>query len=130
MNEIFTIAGIGIVAAAFIIILKQYRPEFAFAAALSFGIIILIYIVSAFSEIFTKIKELTEISGIGTEKFKVLFRCLGICFIAKTASEICSDCGQSSIASKIDFSGKTAVLISAIPLYSEITEIIKNLIKL
>ena len=130
MNEIFTIAGIGIIAAAFIIILKQYRPEFAFGAALACGIVILIYVVSAFSEIFKEIKDLAEISGIGSEKFKILFRCLGICFITKTASEICSDCGQNSVASKIDFAGKTTVLISAIPLYSEIAEIIKNLINL
>lgn len=130
MNEIFTVIGIGIVSAALIIILKQYRPEFAFAAALVFGIGVMIYVISVFSDIFIKIKELTEISGIGTEKFKILFRCLGICFIAKSASEICSDCGQSSVASKIDFAGKTAVLISAIPLYSEITDIIKNLINL
>ena len=130
MNEIFTISGIGIVAAAFIIILKQYRPEFAFAAALSFGIIILIYVIYSFSDIFIKIKELTEISGIDSEKFKILFRCLGICFITKTASEICADCGQSSVSSKIDFAGKAAVLLSAVPLYSEITEIIRNLIEL
>ena len=35
MNSIFTIAGIGIVSTAFVIILKQYRPEFAFGAALA-----------------------------------------------------------------------------------------------
>ena len=130
MNEIFTVAGIGIIAAAFIIILKQYRPEFAFGAALAFGIIILIYTIRLFQDIFTEIKDLVEISKIGTEKFKILFRCLGICFITKTASEICSDCGQNSVATKIDFAGKTTVLISALPLYSEIAEIIRNLINL
>lgn len=130
MNEIFTVAGIGIIAAAFIIILKQYRPEFAFGAALAFGIIILIYTIRLFQDIFTEIKDLVEISKIDNEKFKILFRCLGICFITKTASEICSDCGQNSVATKIDFAGKTTVLISALPLYGEIAEIIKNLINL
>ncbi len=130
MNEIFTIAGIGIVAAGLIIIFKQYRPEFAFGTALAFGIILLIYSIILFTDIFDEIKGLTEISGIGSENFKILFRCLGICFITKTASEICSDCGQNSVATKIDFAGKTTILLSAIPLYSEITDIIKNLISL
>ena len=43
MNSIFTIAGIGIVSTAFVIILKQYRPEFAFSAALAAGIILLFF---------------------------------------------------------------------------------------
>ncbi len=90
----------------------------------------LIYTIRLFQDIFTEIKDLVEISKIGTEKFKILFRCLGICFITKTASEICSDCGQNSVATKIDFAGKTTVLISALPLYGEIAEIIKNLINL
>lgn len=128
MNDVFTIAGIGIISASFVLILKQYRPEFAFAAALAAGIFIFGYTVVTSSEIFEHVKKLVDYSGIDFEKYKILFRCFGISVVTKIASETCSDCGQCSISSKIDFAGKIAILLTAIPLYSEIIEIIRNLI--
>lgn len=130
MNEIFTIAGIGIVSTSLVLILKQYKPEFAFAAALAAGIFIFGYTVFTSSEIFEHAKKLIDSSGIDLEKYAILFRCFGISLVTKIASETCKDCGQGSISSKIDFAGKTAILLTAVPLYSEIIEIIKNLIDL
>lgn len=130
MNNIFEIAGIGIVSSAVIIILKQYRPEFAFSASLICGIILLLYSVISFSEINETLKEIILISGIENEKYEILFRCLGISIVSKIASEACSECGQGSISSKIDLAGKTIILLTAMPLFTEIIEIIRNLTEL
>ena len=130
MNNIFEIAGIGIVSSAIIIILKQYRPEFAFSASLICGIILLLYSVISFSEINETLKEIIAISGIENEKYEILFRCLGISIVSKIASEACSECGQGSISSKIDLAGKTIILFTAMPLFTEIIEIIRNLTEL
>ena len=130
MNNIFEIAGIGIVSSAIIIILKQYRPEFAFSASLICGIILLLYSVISFSEINETLKEIILISGIENEKYEILFRCLGISIVSKIASEACSECGQGSISSKIDLAGKTIILLTAMPLFTEIIEIIRNLTEL
>ncbi len=130
MNEIFTIAGIGIIAAGFIIILKQYRPEYAFGAALAAGILLLLYTVTLLSGIFEQIKTFVSLSGIENEKYQILLRCLGICMVTKAASEVCKDCGQASISSKIDLAGKTVVLFTAMPLFGEIIGLIKELIDL
>lgn len=130
MNSIITIAGIGIVSAALVIVLKQYRPEFAFGAALAAGIIILIYTIGIFSESLQYISELISVSGIDKEKYEILFRCFGICVITKIASETCKDCGQCSLSSKIDLAGKSLILINSFPLFSEIIRIIKNLTEL
>lgn len=130
MNNIFEIAGIGIVSSAIIIILKQYRPEFAFSASLICGIILLLYSVISFSEINETLKEIIAISGIENEKYEILFRCLGISIVSKIASEACNECGQGSISSKIDLAGKTIILFTAMPLFTEIIEIIRNLTEL
>ena len=128
MNDIFTISGIGIISAAIVIILRQYRPEFAFAAALLAGILIILTSLSYFTEIFVFIKRLVSVSGIDSEKFEILLKCFGICVVTKIASETCKDCGLESISSKIDFSGKTIILISSLPLFSEILEVIEKLV--
>ena len=128
MNDIFTISGIGIISAAIVIILRQYRPEFSFAAALLAGILIILTSLSYFTEIFVFIKRLVSVSGIDSEKFEILLKCFGICVVTKIASETCKDCGLESISSKIDFSGKTIILISSLPLFSEILEVIEKLV--
>ena len=128
MKDIFIISGLGILSTSLIIILKQYKPEFAFATALCSGILIFLFAFENFFEIFDNLKKLASFSKIEPEKFEILFKCFGICIITKTASEICKDCGQESISSKIDFAGKTIVLISALPLFSEIIGIIESLI--
>ena len=51
MNEIFTVAGIAVIAAGFSVILKQYKPEYSFAVVLGFGTVILLFIFSFFDEI-------------------------------------------------------------------------------
>ena len=123
MNSIFTIAGIGIVSTAFVIILKQYRPEFAFSAALAAGIILLFFSVSCFTEIIKTINDFIDISNAGKEKYEILIKCLGI------ASETCKDC-ENSIASKIDLAGKAVVLTFSMPLFQEVIFIIKDLLEL
>lgn len=130
MNEIFTIAGIGIIASGLIILLKQYKPEYAFGAALAAGILLLLNVIIIFSNIFEEINSLVSVSGIKNENFKILLRCLGICMVTKIASETCKDCGQGSISSKIDLAGKVVILASSIPLFSEIIGIIKTLINI
>jgi stage III sporulation protein AD len=130
MKDIFIIAGTGIISTAIIILLKQYRPEFAFGVALSAGIIILFTVTGFIFDIFEYISELISISGIDNGKYEILFRCFGICLITKIASVTCKDCGQTSISSKIELAGKSVILITSFPLFSEIIEIIKNLTEL
>ena len=130
MNEIFTLAGIAIIACGFVLLLKQYKPEYAFGAALAAGILLLLNVIMIFSSIFDEIKQLVSVSGIESKNFSILLRCLGICMVTKIASETCKDCGQGSISSKIDLCGKVVILASAIPLFSEIIEIITTLINI
>lgn len=130
MNDVFTLFGIAIISASFVILIKQYKPELAFGIALSSGIIILLYTMGFFSEIFSVLSKLISFSGINDEKFFVLFRCMGICMVTKIASESCRDCGQNSIASKVDLAGKALILVASLPLFSEITEIIRIFIEL
>ncbi len=130
MNEIFTLAGIAIVAAGLVVLLKQYKPEYAFGAALAAGILLLLSSITIFGGIIEEIGSFIRTSGIENENFSILLRCLGVCMITKIASETCKDCGQSSISSKVDLAGKAIILVTAMPLFTQIFGIIKTLIDL
>ena len=51
MEEIVKIVGIGIIAVILIIIIKQYRPEFALYISLIAGALILIFAMDKFANI-------------------------------------------------------------------------------
>lgn len=128
MSEIITIAGIAVISSGMIILLKQYKPEYAFTVALCSGIIIVLYITGFLGEIFYFIKELILLSNVDKGSFGILLKCMSIAVITKIASDACSDFGQGSVSSKVELSGKIIMLFCAIPLYNEILNIIKSLI--
>lgn len=130
MNEILSIAGIGIITSALVIVLKQYKPEFAFGVILISGIIITVYTVFLLSDFFGYCRDLISLSGMDGEKTGILLRCAGICIVSKIASETCRDCGEMTVSSRIEFAGKAVMIICALPLFREITGIIRELMGL
>ncbi len=130
MNEVFTIAGFAVVAAGLAVLLKEYKPEYAFGVSLAAGIILLFSSVILLKDIFDYLNKIIGYSGINNENFGILLRCLGICIVTKIAADLCKDCGQASIASKVDFAGKTFLFIFAMPLFEELIEIIDILVNL
>ena len=130
MSEIITVAGIAVAAAGAAILLKQYKPEYAFGISIAAGIIFLLFIVTRASEIIGEISGFADASGINSENYGIVLRCLGVCLITNAAAETCKDCGQSSIASKVVVAGKALVLIIALPLFSELMNVIKAILEI
>ena len=58
----------------------------------------------------------------------VLLKALAVCYITQLASDCCRDSGESAVAGKIEFAGKIAVLLIAVPLFESILGIVKDLI--
>lgn len=59
----------------------------------------------------------------------VLVKSLAVCYITQMASDSCSDAGEKSIASKIELAGKFAIVILALPVFSRLMEVIKQLLQ-
>ena len=74
------------------------------------------------------VSELLDRSGLDEIYFKVLFKGLGICYISGISSDCCRDSGQSALASVIEITGRIAMLVTAIPLFKAVIELVENLI--
>ena len=126
--NIFAIVGIGIAAAAVSVILRQYNKEYGLYIALAVSVIILIYVLGCMEPVFSFLDSLAEISGTNSEYIGILVKALAVSYITQLASDCCRDCGETAIASRIDFAGKIALLLISIPLFEAILGIIKGLI--
>ena len=126
--NIFAIIGTGIIAAAISAVLKRFGGEFGLFVSLAASLMILVAVLSAVTPLTELIGELAEAAGAESEYIAVLMKALAVCVITQLAAESCRDSGEGAIASKIEFAGKTAVLLISVPLFSAIFGIVKELI--
>lgn len=120
--EIIKIIGIAILAVVIIIIIKQYRPEFAIYISIITGIIILSFIIDKLSGTINLLSDLSNKLNSGQEFLKILVKITGIAFLTEFAVSICKDAGESAIGSKIDLGGKVIIIAMSIPIISSMLE--------
>ena len=122
--EVIKIIGIGLVALIFIIIMKQYKPEFAIYISLIAGALILFLAMDKFAGIVELLKTLASKASVNNEFLGLLLKITGIAFLTEFAVSICKDSGESAIASKIDLGGKVIIIGMSIPIISALLELI------
>lgn len=122
--EIIKIIGIGLVAVIFVIVLKQYRPEFAIYVSVIAGAAILLLVMDKFLGIITLLNNLANKANINNQFLSILLKITGIAFLTEFAVSICKDSGESAIASKIDLGSKVIIIGMSIPIISALLELI------
>lgn len=120
--DIVKIIGIGIVSLVIILILRQYKPEFAVYASLIAGILLLFFIMDKMYGIIDLLKELASKANINSQFLGILLKITGIAFLTEFAVSICKDSGETSIASKVDLGGKAIIITMSIPIISSLLE--------
>ncbi|MEG2003393.1 MAG: SpoIIIAC/SpoIIIAD family protein [Clostridia bacterium] len=123
--NIVTFCGAGICAVCVILVIKQFKNEFHPIIAAATGVVLMVYIILQLAPSLSYLKTLAYESGLNSY-FSVMARCLGIAFICQTVSEICRDCGESAIGSKIELGGKAAIIIQTLPIVKSLLEMAKE----
>lgn len=126
--NIAAIVGIGITAAAISAVLKRFHGEFGLFVSIAASLLILFAVLNSLTPLFGLINELAEQAETESVYITILMKALAVCFITQLAAESCRDSGEGAIASKIEFAGKTAVLLISVPLFEGILGIVKELI--
>lgn len=90
--DIVKIIGIGLVSLVIIIILKQYKPEFALYASLSASVLILILIFNKLVNIIDLLNSFASKSSVNTTYIALLLKITGIAILTEFAVSICKDC--------------------------------------
>ena len=128
MDNVIKIIAIGFVALISIIIIKQYKSEFAIYISIVAGIIILYMIIDQLENIIDLLKSISEKSGISSEFLGLLIKITGIAFLTEFAISICKDAGEGAVASKIEIGSKVVIISMSIPIISNLLEVVLKLI--
>ena len=128
--DVFTLVAIAIIGTVICVLIKQYRPEYTAFAAIGTGIIILVLALPQTKEILDYVENVSRLGEVDSVYIKTITKALGVCVITQLASDTCKDCGQSSIASKVELGGKIAILTISIPFFVSLIETIQKLVNL
>lgn len=128
MDDVIKIIGIGLISLIIIIIMKQYRPEFAIYVSLIAGVLIFSLVIGKFSSIINLLQSISNKAGINSSFLNILLKITGIAFLAEFAVSICKDSGESTIASKIEMGSKVVIITMALPIISSLLDVILRIL--
>lgn len=120
--DIIKILGIGLISLILIIVIKQYKPEFAVYISLMVGVIIILMVVNKLTGIINLLTALSDKASINKKFLEILLKITGIAILTEFAVSICKDLGESSIANKVDLGGKIIIISISIPIISSLLE--------
>ncbi len=124
--NIITVCAFGVVSACIIGVVRAVRPELATLASAVAGVLALSYAVSAVAPFISFVKGIALYNG-AESYFVLMLKALAISFCCKVSSEICRDCGEASLASKIELSGKVSIVLISLPVVQQLFDIAKDM---
>lgn len=119
----FAVAATGILC-----ILRATKPELSGLASAVAGVLIFVYVVTEAAPLVSFLK--TAASELGAESgFVLMLKALCIALCCQMTSELCRDCGEGALASRVELAGKAGILMLCVPALQQIFSLAKDLLK-
>ena len=128
--NLIAVLGVGVVAAAFSLLFKQYKPEYSMMISCIGVVLIFSVILIEMIPAFSTMRNLMAQVSFSSEYIKIIMKCLGICYLTEIGSQLCKESGQLAISSKIELAGKVMVLVLSLPMFEELLKTALNLINI
>ena len=113
------IIGIAIISTTLCLVIKKDRPEIAMFIGILTGVVIL-------SSVIFKLGFI--IANIPSVYITLIIKLIGIAYLMEFAIQLCKDCGEGTIASKLEFGGKIIVMTMSFPILLSIVEMVLDII--
>lgn len=127
--EILKVIGFALIALFIVIVFQtKNRNDIAVPISLATGILIFIFILPKLTVIINFLQVLSNKANIDVSYLNLVFKILGIAYLASFCSEICKDAGAGSIGSKVEFAGKILILTLSIPILMAVLDSILKIL--
>lgn len=124
---LFSVIGAALISAAVCVLLQKTNPEFSMMTSILTGALIFVVVIVNFTPVLDQIEQWANEFGLNYEAISIVVKALGVCYLTQLAADSCKDAGYSSIAGKVELGGKIAVIVLALPLFSGLLDMVKQL---
>lgn len=125
--NVFAVCTFAIFSALLIALLRHLRPELASLAAAVAGVAIFAYIIKGAVPFIKFLKSTAAETGVESY-FVLMLKALTISICCKISSDICRDCGEASLASRVELAGRVGIVIISLPIVRQLLEIAKDML--
>lgn len=123
------IGGLALVGLVALLVLRQYKPEWAVFIRMAVTVVSMGIILTMAGTVIAYVTELTEGTGaLDGATWSMLLRALGIAFLTETAASICRDSGEASLAGWVETAGKLEILLLSFPLIRTVLDTVAALL--
>lgn len=123
----FAVCIFAVASACIIASFKSFGQEFAHIAAAVAGILIFIYVLEGFLPFISFIKSVAEQNGT-QGYFLLMLKALAISLCCRMSAEICRDCGENSLASRVELAGKAGIVAISLPVIQQLLSLAEDMI--
>ena len=123
----FVACAVAVAAAIIISVLRKFSPELSAIAVAVAGVTLLVYITKGLLPFVEFINAAAKESG--TEPyFALMLKALAISLFSKISADICRDCGENTLASRVELAGKAGIVIISLPVIQQLIELSKDML--
>jgi len=128
--DVFKIIGVAFITAITSILLKSAKPETSFVITVAGIVVILLMLTSTLKDTIFVFNSIFGAVGVNNGLMKLILKIVGVGYITEFAAGILNDFGSSSIANKVVFAGKIAIVILSIPVLESLLTLVKGFLEL
>ena len=125
--NIISICALSIVATVLILTVKRYNGELAILISISSAVIILLSVIEYVLFSIDTVSEILASANISSEYIMILLKVMGICFVTEFTCDSVKEAGLISLCSNIALAGKILVLITAMPMFKNVLNVVSAL---
>lgn len=126
--EVLKIVVLGLTICILLVIIKQVKPELGVAVLIAGSVVMMLLIIKYFSDMYSIFDNIISKTGIDSKLFSIILKIIGIGYLIEFSAGICNDTGNSSIADKVILGGKIIIFIVAMPIITNLLDIVVGLI--
>ncbi len=127
MTGFLSSVALTVIFVTLLMVIRGIKGEMAVPLSLCISVMLVGISLAVCAPIIDYLDSLVEPSS--KKYITTLLKAVGISLVASTASDICRDCGENSIASKVEMLGKCEILFLSLPLLQDITALIGNILQ-
>jgi len=122
------VAVIGIIAIFLAMAVRKDKQEFAMLIILAASLLILGLALSKIDDVLDVIRIAGSYLGDNSVYINILFKMVGITYVAEFSSNLCRDAGFGAVGNQIEFFGKVLILAVSVPVIKTLIQTITEIL--
>lgn len=114
--------GFAIAIALIALVLQEKSELFAIIVTFAGGLMLLFFVIKPFLEWVTVIKHVASLIHMEASTVTLLFKIIGIAYVAEIGGQMIRDIGQEGLAHKVELAAKMSILLLAVPIVIQVVE--------